>query len=77
MERLNQDHSNHYAMTNKISFGRVGAGNVEKTHEDVSAILCLPTAAIQHHYFDFDGECQPSKRKKKGPDLIAVDDWII
>ena len=179
-KRLNQDHSNHYAMTNKISFCRMGAGNVEKTHEEVSTRLCLPTAAIQHHYFDkrqvrstklkksqqsqkakdsrtickmtrahkmgktesaqchksnkvpldedaksvvvknskksnvkklstcgnckqfghtraqcvmppnskrsravlvnfddFDGECQPSKRKKKGPDLIAVDDWII
>ena len=33
--------------------------------------------AVLVNFDDFDGECQPSKRKKKGPDLIAVDDWII
>ena len=33
--------------------------------------------AVLVDFDDFDGECQPSKRKKKGPDLIAVDDWII
>jgi len=33
--------------------------------------------AVLVNFDDFDGECQPSKRKKKGLDLIAVDDWII
>jgi hypothetical protein len=33
--------------------------------------------AVLVDFDDFDGECRPSKRKKKGPDLIAVDDWII
>ena len=33
--------------------------------------------AVLVNFDDFDGECQPSKRKKKGPDLISVDDWII
>ena len=40
-KRLNQDHTDHWEVTNKLSFCRVGDGNIEKTHGDVSQDLCL------------------------------------
>jgi hypothetical protein len=40
-KRLNQDHTDHWEVTNKLTFCRVGEGNIEKTHSEVSRQLSL------------------------------------
>jgi hypothetical protein len=32
-KRLSQDHSDHYEVSNETAFIRIGAGNVQKTHD--------------------------------------------
>ena len=40
-KRLNQDHADAYITANKLTFCRIGEGNIEKTHEQVSQQLGL------------------------------------
>ena len=48
---INQDHSDHFEVSNKAAFIRIGNGNVEKAHDQVSAKLGLPISlmARKHH----------------------------
>jgi hypothetical protein len=50
---INQDHSDHYKVSNKAAFIRIGDGNVEKAHDQVSARLSLPISSMarKHHAF--------------------------
>ena len=40
-KRLNFDHKDAYITCNKLTFCRIGVGNIENTHDDVSARLDL------------------------------------
>ena len=57
---VNQDHSDHYEVSNRLAFIRIGIGNVEKAHGQVSAKLGLPISSMarKHHAL------QQSKRNK-------------
>ncbi len=48
---INQDHSDHYKVSNKAAFIRIGVGNVEKAHDQVPAKLGLPISSMpeKHH----------------------------
>ena len=48
---LNQDHSDHHELSNKAASIRIGVGNVEKAHNQVSAKLGLPISSMarKHH----------------------------
>ena len=39
---LNQDHKDHYQNSNKLTFCRIGDGNIEQTHIQVFTSLALP-----------------------------------
>lgn len=49
-KRLNQDHADAYIAVNELTFCRVGEGNIEKTHDDVSNQLSLKvtTPEVKH-----------------------------
>jgi hypothetical protein len=50
-KRLIQDHSDHYEVSNKTAFIRIGAGNVQKTHDKISTKFGLPISSTsrRHH----------------------------
>ena len=50
-KHLNQDHSDHYEVSNKTAFIRIGKGNIQKTHDEVSTRLGLPISSTsrRHH----------------------------
>ena len=50
-KRLSQDHSDHYEISNKTAFIRIGKGNVQKTHDEISTKLGLPISSTsrRHH----------------------------
>ena len=48
---INHDHSDHYDVSNKAAFIRIGVGNVEKANDQVFAKLGLPISSMarKHH----------------------------
>jgi hypothetical protein len=50
-KRLNQDATDHYEVSNKIACIRIGDGNVEKAHDEVSVKLGLSVSSLEtkHH----------------------------
>jgi len=50
-KRLNLDHTDAYIIFNKLTFCRVGGGNIEKTHDNVSAWLGLGATSPETAYF--------------------------
>ncbi|KAL7525158.1 hypothetical protein ACHAXR_004559 [Thalassiosira sp. AJA248-18] len=40
-KRLNQDHTDHYIISNLLTFCRIGPGNIERTHDQISDRLGL------------------------------------
>jgi hypothetical protein len=48
---INQDHSDHYEVSNKAAFIRIRVGNVEKAHDQESAKLGIPISSMarKHH----------------------------
>jgi len=49
-KRLNLDHTDAYISCNKLTFCRIGEGNIEKTHDNVSARLGLSVTFPESTY---------------------------
>ena len=49
-KRLNEDHTDSYVVTNKLTFCRIGDGNIEKTHYQVSNRLGLPITSTERKH---------------------------
>lgn len=49
-KRLNLDHTDAYIVANQITFCRIGDGNVEKTHDEVSEQMGLNVTSSQKKY---------------------------
>jgi len=49
-KRLNLDHTDAYISCNKLTFCRIGEGNIEKTHDNVSARLGLSVTSPESTY---------------------------
>ena len=51
-KRLNFDHTDAYMSSNKLTFCRIGEGNIEKTHDQVSARLGLSITSPESVYLN-------------------------
>ena len=49
-KRLNFDHIDAYVSCNRLTFCRIGTGNIERTHDDVSARLGLSITSRENLY---------------------------
>ena len=69
-KRLNQDQTDHWQDTNRKTFCRMGEGNIEKTHDQVSERLGLPVTSSELQY-----QSRAAKKRKWNKDRQKTDEY--
>ena len=62
-KRLNMDHDDGWEKVNMLSFCRIGEGNIEKTHDQVSEKLSLPVHATEVKHQEMERKVAECRRK--------------
>ena len=67
-KRLNFDHTDAYITRNKLTFCRIGVGNIENTHNDVSARLGLSVTSPESVYLTRAGKKRAREKLRQRSD---------
>jgi len=70
-KRLNFDHTDAYISCNKLTFCRIGTGNIEKTHDDVSAWLGLRLTSPECLYLTPAGKKRAREKLRQTSDAYT------
>ena len=67
-KRLNFDHTDAYIISNKLTFCRIGVGNIEDTHDNVSARLGLNVTSPECAYLTSAGKKRAREKIRQRSD---------
>ena len=75
-KRQHFDHTDANVLCNKLTFCRIGVGNIEKTHNDVSARLGLRVTSPDVAYLSSAGKKRAKTKLRQTSDLAFCSLWM-